>query len=802
MPTHIKDPYTTTAEPAEKDPYAATADSVQKTSIDSLTENTKKQGTYRMLPPVGQEDVYGKTGIMVPYGNINAARQAGFGFDPKSGDDTRYAHDLFTELKGKGQSPSGDDATLTKQFGVVPTPSPGSKEWFKRGGRHIARFGIDMLPTAGAIAGGVAAGVPGALTGPGDVAVAGAGAAAGATEGEVLRQSLNQRFFGEKLTAKESAKRIGIQAGLGATQEAGGRYAAKPLGAAAKYFGRTAEASAKTGIRQLPSEVEGKAPTWLENFLKGSVLSKGIMEKFREAQNKESSAAVDKIMDSVSKFKGTPEQLGKMVQDGIDQSTKTFHDQQNALYDALDKATQEKVVNVPTPIQVRVFKDGKPVLDAAGKQVMKTVMQPRATLQGAAMPSMVGLKDFARQKLAELNMPPHMLPKDELEKARGLFQTILDNPDRVSFKRMRAERSTLLAMGRKLDETLGSSKGGLVKKLAELSDQSLETAAKNSKIPGLYDRWREANAFTAEGHRMFEQKLVEKAEKSENPEFIAALLGGNKIGLQQTRDLFKVLPQKLHDPVRRGLLEDAVSKATEPRTRAFDEGKFASAIDKIGDERGEVIFGKNWKNIKGLVDVIGKINGPVGLAGGGGAALQNIGIVKRLAAAAFSLPATAIALGAGTGHLNAGLMGAGILGAADVVGLAGTVASAKIVARAMVNPAKTAAMLKVARAIARGIPYAPSVGYNETKKVPDYINNTVDDLAKPKETSPDPAGPQSSVAPAPNPRELMEKARSLNPSGQGQVAYSHLAVNPETGHKIGSRDGINWIDVVTGQKVA
>lgn len=767
-------------------------------SVDTLTANPKKQGTYRMLPPVGSDI---KSGVMIPYGNIKDARAQGFGFDPHSGDDTRYAHDLFTELKGRGQTPTVEspDMPMLDQYGVVPTPAPFTKEWTKRGAIKTAHGAIDTLPTGGAIVGGIATGIPGAATGPGDIALAGAGAAGGAAGGEALRQTLNHYFFGENQTPMERAKHVGEQAALGGLQEVGGRALAIPLAKSAKYLGFSADESAKAGIRLLPSEAAGKAPTWMEEFLKGSVLSKGIMEKFRQTQNKESLAAATKLMDSISNFKGTPEQLGNMVQDGLDQAEKAFRDQQNSLYDAIDTATQEKPFYKPVQEPVLDAK-GKPEIDkVTGKPVTKTVMK-QAGIRGPAMPSMVDLKDFARQQLTDINKPPQFLPKDVLEQARGTFQTILDNPDRVSFKRMRDARSALLSTGRKLEEATGNSKSGLVKKLTQLTDKSLEDAAKNSGIPGLYDRWREANAMTAEWHRVFEQKLVDKTVETGDPEFISSFLAGNKVGLQQTRDLFKVLPEKLHNPVRRGLLQDAVAKATDPRTGAFNEGKFATYVDKLGDERGKIIFGQNWKNIKGLVDIIGKINGPVGLGGGGGASLQNVGIMKRILGAAISVPAgVAVAAGAGSGHLESGLISGAAIAAG---GVATEAATARTIAWAMVNPEKASKMLTVASDIARKLPYLPSVAYSVVKpispKEADIIKKSGEDLVK-KAIPVSTPGPQSSVY---RPKDLIEKAKQINnPAAQGQIAYNHTAINPSTGHKIGSRDGIRWFDIQTGQQV-
>jgi hypothetical protein len=106
----------------------------------------------------------------------------------------------------------------------------------------------------------------------------------------------------------------------------------------------------------------------------------------------------------------------------------------------------------------------------------------------------------------------------------------------------------------------------------------------------------------------------------------------------------------------------------------------------------------------------------------------------------------------------------------------------------MVNPAKATAMLKVARAIARGLPYAPAVGYHLTKEISPkwaesirgFVNRSAHDLITPKPATPAPAA---------------------TPPLGGQ-AYNHLAVNPKTGHRIASADGVSWVDVQSGQKVA
>ena len=697
MPTHtpkkLTDPFADIAEPAS-DPFADIAEPVDNVKSQDFTANPKREGTYTMVAP---SDGGATKLVSIPYSQVGNAYLAGYRLG-KAGDSQRYANDKFTEMNKSGEAvnPNIDYA------GIVPTPARGSKVWFERKKDSAVHGILNLLPTAGGIAGGIIGGGAGLETGPGAIATGAAGAAAGGGLGEDLRQELQEKIFPKegKLNPLETMKGLAVQAGYQGGSELTGRMAGTLFSPVLQSLGNTVTESAKAGIRLLPSEAAGRAPTWMEEFLKGSVLSRGIMERFREAQNKEAASAASKLMDSISSFKGTPEQLGKIAQKGLDDSEAALRAEQNLLYDGLDNITEE-VIKPSTTSNVPVLKaNGEPLM-RNGVPVTRQVVLPATT---RVMPSMVALKDFAREQLEKINKPPYFLPPDAAEKARGAFNTILENPDNVSFKRMRDMRSVLLAQVRDLDQVMGGSKLGLAKQFEKLTDQSLEDAAKNSGIPGLYNRWRQANEVTSEGHRMFEQKLVEKVAETNDPEFIASLLGGNKIGIQQTRDLFKALPEKIHDPVRRGLLEDAVAKATEPRSGAFDEGKFATYIDKIGDERGKIIFGANWKNIKELADIMGKINGPVGLGRGGGAALQNIGVMKKLGSIALGggPEILALATGTGTGHLMEAAQG-----------VATEAATARIVAWGMTRPATAVKMLQVARQVVKHLPYLATAGINE-----------------------------------------------------------------------------------------
>jgi hypothetical protein len=211
-----------------------------------------------------------------------------------------------------------------------------------------------------------------------------------------------------------------------------------------------------------------------------------------------------------------------------------------------------------------------------------------------------------------------------------MLQTIINSPPKVTFKAMSATRSDLLGMTRQLDDALGGKQLGFAKKMAGLADDSMMDAADKSGIPGLPDAIRNANKLTADTHAIYEQALIKKVVETKKPEVISRLLGGNAVGLQETRDLMNIMPAAIRPAVQKQVVLDSIRRSTDIQTGMFNEGKFAANIAKMGDDRGNIVFGKNWKNIQELSQLMNKINGPTGMTGGSGAALQNFSVIKNL----------------------------------------------------------------------------------------------------------------------------------------------------------------------------
>ena len=569
-------------------------------------------------------------------------------------------------------------------------PKAGTLPWVKAKANTLIQKGLDLLPTAGGIVGGIAGGGAGLETGPGAIATGAAGAAAGGGLGEVLKQEGEELLFPNrpKMTPKESAKGIAKEVGIQGISELTGRAAGKLLSPAIKFFGKTADESAKAGVKMLPSEASGKAPSYAEKFLKGSVLTSGKMDKFREMQNAQTKEAVDKIADQISSFKGTPEQLGQKVQEGVEQHVKQFRVLQKQLYDDIGKQVNERTIKIPVVTSKQVPTG---LLDQYGRPTFNTSTTTTLTdkIVDDVMPSTVPLKKFAAEELKKLDQVGKVLDPNLLSSSKSMLQTLVDAPNNMPYSAMRAARSDTLAKVRELDQALAGKQAGLAKKMAELFDDSIMDAVKKSKIPGLEQDVRAADAFTANEHKMFEQQLVKKVVDTKKPEAIATLIRGKSIGNDETRDLFKILPKSLHQPVQRQIIVDTMRQATNNISKAFNERKFAETIGAIGDERGQIIFGPNWKNIKELTGIMERINGPVGLQGGAGAALQNFSILKNAMLAVTPF-----------GFAEKGQYGAA------AGSLAAEWASLNALASAMTHPATAVKILKVARQVISKAPYA------------------------------------------------------------------------------------------------
>jgi hypothetical protein len=506
-----------------------------------------------------------------------------------------------------------------------------------RGGTDSSARIEDALPVAGAAIGGIL-GAPGVVTGVG-------GAALGAAAGESLKQGV-KRFIRKKdypATSEDAAFDVGSQAVQGGLTELSGQAFSKPLKSLESGFAKTAARGARLPLTPSEAGVGGATAKTVEGFLGHAIPSRGIMDEFRNKQLERAGQIVEEEIGRISKFKGTPEQMGKITQGAIDTSRARLKNEVGMAYNAVDQMSQS--------VQV----------DTSG-------------LKKTATKLMIELKEQAKL------MDPKLLGDTE-----STLKAIIDAPDKVPFKTMGMARSDLLAVGRKLDEVLPGKRAGVAKLLAKQMDDAMMDAARGGPS-GLDTQLRVAQTLTRDMHERLESDLVKKIIDTGRPEDIAAYV--KQGGLQDIRHLNSLLTKPQQRMMQSQIVRDALDGALDQSTKVLDPNKFVASINSLGEQRGKEIFGgQNYDNIRQTAKLLSRLRSEGG--GGMAAGLHNYTYLaagpSALAALVFGRPEAAALTTLGVGTETVALKG---------------------LAKAMTNPAKSARVLHYMQLAAHGSPYA------------------------------------------------------------------------------------------------
>jgi hypothetical protein len=686
-----------------------------------LTENSANEGVYEMTGPDGKD-------IKIPFSRVLSAGKAGYKLKAKE-------YPVFTQdfhykyNKAASQKPEDSPESV---FGNEPT-----SEWLKRKAYSAARTVTDLLPTAGSIIGGAATGIPGVATGPADLAIAAAGAAAGGALGEVVRQGIDDYIWGETMTPGERATNIGEQAALGGISEFGGRYAGRFLTKGAQYFGDTAKKAALAGFKLLPHEAQGTAANFAERYAKASLFSSGRMARFREAQNKETLAAAEKLATDISNYSGTQHDFGKMVQDGIGKYEEGFRNQQTRLYSQID----QKAANA------------------------------------GVMPDRTALRNFAEEQIKNMDLAKKAGGVSPVSKLRPMLEEIIASKDPTStYQAMKEARSGWLALSRSWTEPLSGPEKGLVDQIVKLTDNSMTDAARNSGVPGLVNEVRHANDLTRTTHDLFESQLIKNIVKEKSPSKIARMVTLPGTSPEMTEALMKVLTSPSdRAAVQAHLLRNAVAASTKTGQVAFNERLFSKTILKIGDDKGMVIFGSNWPRISEIAKIMANITGETG-GRGGAAELSNPALVKDAIFAAI-----------GIGTASPGVF---------VGGAAAQWTTINAFVSALQHPDKAARVLTALQKVARALPYGGMMAENAMTGSAERDERQR--LAKRNKILPAPAPAPEPAKPSPTQTRTATTAQPTNPPNK---KYARYATGPNGHKVGSDDNGVTLFDVLTGQRV-
>lgn len=533
---------------------------------------------------------------------------------------------------------------------------------------------LNLLPTIGGALGG-------ALTfesGPGAVGGAALGGVAGESARQMLRRKLGFEQPGEK-SVKSALVGMG-EAGAGqAFNELTGQLGSRALKPVGEYFARTAARG--TRVPMLPSQagVGGVASETAEGFLSHALPSKGIMERFRERQLRKAESVIGDEITRISKFHGTPEQMGQLTQQAVNNSKKVLKQEVNDAYKAIDQLTETQTKRIPKTIT-----QPSSLVDEFGQPMSfnKTILQK--TEVGGVQPATLELKKTAIDLLRDLKQQEKLMDPKLLADTRATLTSIINAPRNVPYQTMASSRSDLLAIGRKLDEVLPGKRAGIAKLLANKIDEAMLEAARNSGISGLETQVRAANALTREMHRKFDQQLITKIVESKQPELISSY--AKTAGLQEIRDLNALLSPPQRRLVQSQMVRDVLKGAVDEGSKQLDPQKFANGIYALGEHRGKEIFGVNYASVKQLADLMDRIKPTTGSSGAG---LHNWFFLRSLPAAG-----------------GAALFGHPLAAAGIITGVGGETIFLRKLASAITNPAKSAQVVRYMQMGLRGAPYA------------------------------------------------------------------------------------------------
>lgn len=221
--------------------------------------------------------------------------------------DKFYIKQGWTKKDGKWLTKSGED---TKDLTKTSAPPNVAGDIGKRVGGTIgpavADYTTQALPTAGATAGQMVGSRFGMPT---------TGAAIGGGTGEALKLVL-RAGLGDPDQPKNLSgyiKSIGEEAGKQALLEKGGQLVGTAF---FKMLSKIPHAAIKDGIPLLPSELKpgGKIMRYIEDLLSNLYHSAGVMENFKVGQSNAVTNKLETLAQGMSKFKGTSEEMGMLLQ--------------------------------------------------------------------------------------------------------------------------------------------------------------------------------------------------------------------------------------------------------------------------------------------------------------------------------------------------------------------------------------------------------------------------------------------------------------------------------------------------------
>ena len=477
------------------------------------------------------------------------------------------------------------------------------------------RLKADLPQIAGGTVGGLAGAKIGALTGAkiptGHPLLKGATIAGGAALGALLggaggkgfQQVFKMNQPGAKFQTLSELYTEQLIAGLEeAGSELAGRGLAKGIGAIARPIGRriispgareAAKLLRKSGLGiTLAQATDNRVIDLFESIAEGSILGGGRLQKLKTIRIPAAiTKAVGGLSDDFAKATGrlSQEEVGELLLDTINKKNTAFKRASRAIYSQVDNLIKRT--------------------GATGDIVDVT-----------------SLKKFAQNRLqAKVKV---------LRSATGdtLLDSIVNLPDRITFKQASSLRSALLTQARNMTVTKDVALG-ITKQLAKISDGAIDKAGRQLAPEALAMK-RFADKFHRQGKEVFNSKIIKNLGRTlaDNPEKAVPRIF-QKGASKQIKLIRNTVDEPTWNALKHGYIEGIINQSKNA------DGNFIAKtfLNKLDDPILKVSFSESERaSIKSLGNAVSVLQKPTAQFGATGKLVIAISQAGILTGGAFT----------------------------------------------------------------------------------------------------------------------------------------------------------------------
>lgn len=307
-------------------------------------------------------------------------------------------------------------------------------------------------------------------------------------------------------------------------------------------------------IRTTPSERGAVAAKGLEAIAERGLGGARIFADFRESQQAGLARWADDIVEDISGFTGTAEEVGLRVDRALTQAKEGIRAQAREMYAAIDEAVTPETVRRP------VYTEEPSSLVGPQGEALTT---QRRTLEpqqvGGVRPKTLPIRQEAAKALRQLN-EVRTIPSTELAQMRTQLESLVNLPPRTTFYDFQTGRSILLDVTRRFDDPVSGRRAGMSRQMAARMDEAMETALKEAGRDDLLTQLREANELTRHLHETFNESVIHKLLDSA-PEKAHTFLTSNSTSLADLRRIKGTLPVETWDTLKAQVLRDLFDQA-------------------------------------------------------------------------------------------------------------------------------------------------------------------------------------------------------------------------------------------------